>query len=221
MNSTLAELIPLALVVAISPIPILAVIMMLLTDYERANPLAYLCGWAVTLSAVVAIAALSGFDSISTTPSTTFAVVLVVVAVVMMILAVHEWRLRPRRGEPHKVEAWMRVLHTITPPRAFGLGVILMIISAKRMLATTQAGAVIGDDSLPLILSIVAAAVFVAISSATLLIPIAVAASFGQRSVPVLHRWRAWLERHGRLVAAAILALVALLLLARGLSVLL
>ncbi|MSX02746.1 MAG: hypothetical protein F2813_06255 [Actinobacteria bacterium] len=220
MSATISELIPLALIVAVSPIPVLAVIVMLLTDRARANPLAYLCGWILTLTAIASLSALSGLDSIRTSPSKPFAIVLVVAGLVMLGLAVHEWRQRPRRGEPHKVEAWMRVLHTITPPRAFALGIFLVIVNVKDLLTTVQSGTVLAGDSLSLGQAAVAIAIFVLISSSTIIIPIAVAASFGHRSLPTLHRWRHWLERHGRLVAAGLFGLIALLLLAQGLSVL-
>ena len=53
MNATITELLPLAVVIAISPVPILAVIMMLLTDRERANPLAFLAGWICILTCLL------------------------------------------------------------------------------------------------------------------------------------------------------------------------
>ena len=61
---------------------------------------------------------------------------------------------------------------------------------------------------------------FVLVSSLLIIIPIAVAAAFGERSVPTLNRWRQWLERHGRLVLACLFSLIALLALLQGLSVL-
>ncbi|CAB4345435.1 unannotated protein [freshwater metagenome] len=220
MKTTLTELLPLAAVIAISPVPILAVIMMLLTDRERANPLAFLAGWVCILTVLVVGALLSGIDSVSTTPSKTVAVIFVAVGVALIALAIHEWRLRPRHGEPHRIEPWMKFLHTVTPPRAFALGIGLVIVAVKDLLSAVQAGAVIHGDSLPAGQEIVAIAFFVVVSSLLILIPIAVAASFGERALPTLHRWRNWLERHGRLVLACLFALIALLLLLQGLSVL-
>ena len=221
MKTTFTELLPLAAVIAISPVPILAVIMMLLTDRERANPLAFLAGWVCILTVLVVGALLSGVDSVSTTPSKTVAIVFVVVGLALLVLASHEWRLRPRRGEPHRVEPWTRFLHKVTPPRAFALGVGLVIIAFKDLLSAVQAGAVINDAALALSQQIVAVIFFVLVSSVLIIIPIAVAAAFGERALPTLHRWREWLERHGRLVLAALFSLIALLLLLQGLSVLL
>jgi len=220
MKSTITELLPLAVVIAISPVPILAVIMMLLTDRERANPLAFLAGWISILTVLVTGAILSGADSVSTTPSKTVAVVFVVVAVGLIALAIHEWRRRPRKGEPQRIEPWTKFLHTVTPPRAFALGAGLVIVAVKDVLSALQAGALIDDASFSLGQQIVAVIFFVLVSSLLIIIPIAVAAAFGERAVPTLHRWRQWLERHGRLVLACLFSLIALLLLLQGLSVL-
>ena len=220
MKSTITELLPLAVVIAISPVPILAVIMMLLTDRERANPLAFLAGWICILTVLVTGAILSGADSVSTTPSKTVAVVFVVVAVGLIALAIHEWRRRPRKGEPQRIEPWTKFLHTVTPPRAFALGVGLVIVAVKDLLSALQAGALIHDASFSLGQQLVAVIFFVLVSSLLIIIPIAVAAAFGERAVPTLHRWRQWLERHGRLVLACLFSLIALLLLLQGLSVL-
>jgi len=220
MKATITELLPLAAVVAISPVPILAVIMMLLTDRERANPLAFLAGWICILIVLAAGALLAGADSVSTTPSKTVAVVFVVVAVGLIALAIHEWRRRPRKGEPQRIEPWTKFLHTVTPPRAFALGAGLVIVAVKDVLSALQAGALIDDASFSLGQQIVAVIFFVLVSSLLIIIPIAVAAAFGERAVPTLHRWRQWLERHGRLVLACLFSLIALLLLLQGLSVL-
>ncbi len=220
MRSTLTELLPLAAVIAISPVPVLAVIMMLLTDRERANPLAFLAGWISILTVLVTGSLLSGVESVSTTPSRTVAVIFVLAAVALIALAVQEWRRRPKRGEPQRVERWMKFLHTVTPPRAFAFGAGLVVVAFKDLLSAIQAGAVVHHDSLQFGQQVAAVAFFVLLSSLLIIVPIAVAAALGQRAHPALHRWRHWLERHGRLVLAALFSLIALLLLIQGLSVL-
>ena len=95
-----------------------------------------------------------------------------------------------------------------------------MIVAVKDVLSALQAVALIDDASFSLGQQIVAVIFFVLVSSLLIIIPIAVAAAFGERAVPTLHRWRQWLARHGRLVLACLFSLIALLLLLQGLSVL-
>jgi len=95
-----------------------------------------------------------------------------------------------------------------------------VIVAVKDLLSALQAGALIDDASFSLGQQIVSVIFFVLASSLLIIIPIAVAAAFGERALPTLHRWRHWLERHGRLVLACLFSLIALLLLLQGLSVL-
>jgi hypothetical protein len=52
----MGELLPLALGIAISPIPIIAIILMLITPKARSNGLAFLGGWMVGILAVGGLA---------------------------------------------------------------------------------------------------------------------------------------------------------------------
>ena len=55
MGAVIGELLPLALGVAISPIPIIAVILMLFSPHPRATGLGFLLGWLVGIVAVTVV----------------------------------------------------------------------------------------------------------------------------------------------------------------------
>ena len=98
MAGLISDLLPRAAVVAVSPLPVLAVVLMLLTDRGRTNSLAYLGGWAGGMAGVAVIAALAGVGDVATHPSRPVAFVMLVVAVAFIVGAVVEFRRRPRRG---------------------------------------------------------------------------------------------------------------------------
>ena len=52
MGAAIGEMLPLAIGIAISPLPIIAVILMLTTPKGRSNGLAFLGGWLLGLAAV-------------------------------------------------------------------------------------------------------------------------------------------------------------------------
>ena len=52
MGSAIGEILPLAVGVAISPIPIIAVVLMLSTPKGKGNGLAFLLGWLIGLGLV-------------------------------------------------------------------------------------------------------------------------------------------------------------------------
>lgn len=216
MGGLISELLPRAAIVAVSPIPVLAVILMLLTDRGRTNSLAYLGGWAAGMTAMAVIAALAGVGEVATHPSRPLAVVMVVVAAAFIVGAIVEFRRRPRRGEEHVSPWWARLLHRIGPGQAFGLGVFLVVVNAKDALATIDAGGHLDASAEPLAAKAVALAVFVLVGSLPVLIPIAVRFGAGEAAEPTLHRWRSWLERHGPLAVAIVLAVVAVALLVQA-----
>lgn len=212
MTALVSEMLPRAAVVAVSPIPILAVVLMLLTDRARSNSLAYLAGWAGGMALVAVAAALAGVGEVATKPSKPVAVAMLAIAAAFIIGAVVEFRRRPRRGEEHVSPWWARFLHSMGPAGAFGLGVLLIVVNAKDALATIDAGGILGASTEGFAAKAVALAAFVIVGSLPVLIPIAVRFGLGDSAEPTLHKWRYWLERHGPLAVAIVLALVAVAL---------
>lgn len=212
MAELTAELLPRAAVVAVSPIPVLAVVLMLLTDRGRGNSLAFLCGWAFGIGGVAAVAALAGVGDVATSPSRPVAVAMLLIAVAFLAGAVIEIRRRPRRGEEHAAPWWTRFLHTMRPPQAFGLGVLLIVINAKDAIACIDAGGQVGASNEAFPAKAAALAAFVLAGSLTVIVPIALRLAAGDGAEPTLHRWRLWLERHGPLAVAIVLAIVAIAL---------
>src|SRR5690242_13139082 len=101
-GGTLAELMPLALAVAISPLPIIAVVLTLATPRGRANGTTMVAGWIATLGAIGAVTILAARD-IPPGDAGHSAVVGPLFSlgfgVALLVAALRQWRGRPRRGE--------------------------------------------------------------------------------------------------------------------------
>ena len=220
MGGLVAELLPRAAVVAISPIPVLAVVLMLLTDRGRTNSLAYLGGWASGMAVVAVAAALAGAGDVATSPSRPVAVAMLAIAATFIVGAVVEFRRRARPGEEHASPWWSRFLHTMGPYQAFGLGVLLIVVNAKDALACIDAGGHLGSSGEPPAARAVALAAFVLVGSIPVLVPIAIRFGMGDGAEPTLRRWRTWLERHGPVAVAVVLAVVAIALVAQAIPAL-
>lgn len=72
MGNVIGSILPQALGVAISPVPIIAVILVLFSKRARSNGLAFLVGWvlALTIVGLVVLLANAGKISAGGTPST-------------------------------------------------------------------------------------------------------------------------------------------------------
>src|SRR3954454_11984717 len=127
MGEGIGDVLPSALGVAISPVPIIAVILMLLAPHARAASVAYLLGWVVGITLVVVVVTLV-VDPVDSSepddPSSFSAVLKLVLGVLFLLLAARSWRHRPRAGQDPVMPSWMGAIASVTPVKALGLGLL-------------------------------------------------------------------------------------------------
>src|SRR3954470_11875324 len=114
-GSVLTELIPLALVVALSPLSIIPAVLVLHTPRPRPTGLAFLAGWLIGLAALTAIfvevsSLMGGFDK----PPSWASWLRIVVGVALVVFGLYRWFTRKRAAH---TPAWMRSLSNVTPMR--------------------------------------------------------------------------------------------------------
>ncbi len=207
----IVELIPLALVIALSPLSVIPGILMLHTPRPRPTGLAFLGGWtlgiaAVTAAFVVASDLAGGLDKAP--PGAAY--VRIAIGVLLIAFGLYRWFTRNRSEHTPK---WMTSMTSIGPGRAFVTALVLTVANIKALLICAAAGAAIGTAALGRTGSWIAALVFTAIAVSSVAIPILGYLIVGERLDPPLSRLRVWMEtNHGGLVAAILLVIgVALL----------
>ena len=164
---------PSALGVALSPIPIVAVILMLGTPRARTNGPAFALGWVLGLLvvsiAVVAVTGAAGEASqVGSSTSDSISWMKVGLGVVLLVMAKRQWQKRPAPGTEPELPRWMAKIDQLPPGEALGAGVLLSALNPKNLILTLAAAASIaqvpgittGEEA-------VAIAVFVAIASVT------------------------------------------------------
>jgi hypothetical protein len=118
-------LLPLAIVCALSPWAIVAVILMLSSD-RPSNSVAWLTGWTLSTLAIVVVIVLffGGYDfSRNSTPTTVACVVQVLLGVLLLVAAARFWVRRPARtGTVPKEPGWMSRIGKMRPIWAFLIG---------------------------------------------------------------------------------------------------
>jgi threonine/homoserine/homoserine lactone efflux protein len=167
LTEAIGAVLPAAVGVAISPIPIVAVILMLGTPRARTNGPAFALGWIlglVTVSVVVLIAA-SGADDPDSATSTGVNWIQVGLGVLFLSMAMRQWRKRPRDGAPAAMPKWMTTVDHFTPVRSLILGVGLSAVNPKNLALTLAAAASVAQAGLSAEDATLAIVVFVAIGS--------------------------------------------------------
>src|SRR3954452_13643304 len=102
MGEAVGQSLPLALGVALSPFPIIAVVLMLVTERGRVNGPAFVAGWILGLAglgAIVLSVAGAGGASDEGQPATWVSVFELVLGLAVLLLALRLWRGRPDEGE--------------------------------------------------------------------------------------------------------------------------
>jgi threonine/homoserine/homoserine lactone efflux protein len=174
MGQAIGDLLPSAIGVALSPVPIIAVILMLGTPRARSNGPAFAIGWVlglVVVSVVVVLVA-SGSDDPDSGASTTVDIVKVLIGVLFLVMAFGQWRKRPRPGVEATMPTWMAAIDRFTAGKSLGLGAALSGANPKNLALTLAAAASIAQAGLDGGGTAVAIAVFVVIGSLTVAGPV-------------------------------------------------
>src|SRR5262245_39332863 len=174
MWQAIGDLLPSAVGVAISPVPIIAVILMLGTPKAKSNGPAFGVGWVLGLTVVSVIVVLVAGDSDNPDSGASTAVnwVKVIIGVLFLVLAVAQWRKRPRPGVEPQVPKWMAMIDRFNAGKSLGLGALLSAGNPKNLALTLAAAATIAQAGLDGGETTVAIMVFVVIGSITVVGPV-------------------------------------------------
>jgi hypothetical protein len=211
----LGALIPLGLVIALSPITVIPAVLVLQAPRPRPSGLAFLAGWVLGLAALTALAvAASGMlGGLHKSPPTWASWLRVILGAALILFGIYRWLTRHRHTES---PAWMRSFASITPARAGITGAVLVVIRPDVLLICVPAGLAIGGSALDVVDDWMAAAFFVAIAASTVAIPILAYAAAGHRLDDAMARLKDWMEKNNAALMAAILVVIGLMVLYNG-----
>jgi uncharacterized membrane protein YhaH (DUF805 family) len=224
MNGVIGDLLPLAVGIAISPVPIIAVILMLLAPRAGGASAGYLLGWIVGIvlatSVFTLIVGATAESGEGTGPSTATAIILLLLGIGALALAYGQWRARPKPGAHGALPAWMASIDKVTPVKAVGLGFLLSALNPKNLGMSAAAGAVIAGGALSTGEDFVAVAVFTLIAASTVLVPVVGYLAAKERMAPVLTNLRTWLEQNNATVMAVLMLVIGVVLIGKGIGAL-
>jgi hypothetical protein len=218
-GSVLAGLIPLALVIAISPLSIIPAVLVLQAPRPRPARQAFLAGGLFGLAALTAIfVAGSGvLGGMHKSPPTWASWLRVALGSALIGFGIYRWLTRHRHTES---PAWMRSFATISPTRAGITGLALVVVRFDVLVMCLVAGLAIGTSQLSVAGELICAVFFVAVSASTVAIPVLAYAAAGQRLDDTLARLKDWMEKNNAALLAAILVLIGLMVLYNGIQAL-
>lgn len=219
MAQGISEILTFAIGVAISPVPIIAVILMLFSSRAKVNGPMFLLGWVVALAVVSGVAyvlAGAGSTSTSTAGADTVSWTQIVFGVLFLLLAGRSWRSRPTPGTEPQMPNWMAGIDAFAPGRALGFGLLLAGVNPKNLLLAAGAGsalALIGPSTTEAVVSL---AVFMVIASLMIAGPVVFYLLGGERAKTQLNSVKGWLVLHNDAVMMVLFLVFGVNLMAKG-----
>jgi hypothetical protein len=208
MGQALVQLLPLALVAALSSVPISATIFILLSETRTRSGLAFLAGTVVGTFAAVTLTTVAG-QALPGRPRQHEALVgtlQVVVGIALVLLGVVTLlrRSRGRRGDRPR---WLDGLGAFGALPVLGIGLALNL-RPKAVLLATAAGLAISDVRLRPGENLLLLVLYTAIATCTVVVPIVATFLSPQWMEPRLVATKDWIDLHAAAVSASMVILI-------------
>jgi hypothetical protein len=221
MGTILGEILPLAVGVALSPIPIIAVILMLFSKNARTTSLGFLVGWflgvTIVATAVVFIAN-PAQQATGGEASPMSAIVHILLGVLLLVAAYRNWKKRPRPGEKVEMPTWMSSIDSMSAGKALGLGALLSGVNPKNLALILAAGVAIASAGLTSSQTIAALVIFILLACVSVAAPVVIYLVMGDKAESMLNSWKAWLTQNNATVMTILLLVFGVVVLSKGLG---
>ncbi len=207
MSEGISVVVPFAVGVAISPVPIIAVILMLFSARAKVNGPVFMFGWALALAVVSAFAYVAGAAATSETSTETVSWGTLILGLLLLLMAVRQWRSRPAPGETPEMPKWMAGIDAFTPGKSFGLSLVLAGPNPKNLLLSLGAGAALAGLGLSTTEAVVSWIVYIVVGSITIAGPVVYYLVGGSKAKTSLDSLKDWLAVNNTAVMAVLFLL--------------
>jgi Sap, sulfolipid-1-addressing protein len=210
-GAAIGLVLPLAIGVALSPLPIIAVVLVLVTRRARTNGPAFVIGWLAglgALGAVVLVVAGPADPGSAAGPATWVSWLKLVLGAGALLVAGRQWRGRPHHGDEPAAPKWMGAIDGFTAAKALAAGVVLGSANPKNLLLAVAAAASIAGTGIGAADQAIAYAVFVVMGTLGVGAPVAMFFALGDRSAALLDRLKAWMSANNAVIMAVLLLVI-------------
>ncbi len=215
----IGDLLPSAVGVALSPLPVIAITLMLGAPRARSQGLAFALGWVAGLALVSAVVVLvAGSGDPGGKPSTVLSWLEILIAVLFLVMAARQWASRPQPGVEPEPPKWMAAIDTLSTGRTVLIGAALSGLNPKNLALTLAAAATIAHTDLSGGSTVAALAVFVAVGSVTVAGPVVYYLVAPRRAAAPLRSIKDTMSTHNAVIMMIVLLLLGTKLLGNGLA---
>ena len=221
MRQVIGDVLPFAVVVMVSPINIVAAILLLFSKRPLLNASCYLVGFVVGLTLVIggltvlanAIGLVSGSDR-----SRGASVFLLALGAALIIVAVRKFHRRPGPDEPASLPEWMDGIAGFSARRSFAIGAAIGAGNPKNIAVALGTSVAVSSAGLTTAQQVVVLVVYIFLACLGVAAPIVTMLVLGDRAGAVLVGWKAWLTRNNSTMMAVIYLFFGIFLIGKNLG---
>ena len=221
MIEALKEAFPMAIGLALSPFPVIAIIMILMTPRAKGNALGFLLGWFLGIYAIGCLVYLiPGLKSDQGEPTAISGVLRILVGLVLLIFAIRLWLQKAKTNDQVATPKIFKKMDTLDFGKSIAIGPLFSVVNVKNM-AFSAAGAARLNTSLSDHAEFfISLAFFALTASLTLIFPLVVFILIGKK---IEHRfliWKQWLIKNNKVLLMLILTFISVILIKAGIGIL-
>ncbi|MEU4214063.1 GAP family protein [Actinoplanes sp. NPDC026623] len=193
--------------VALSPMPIIAVVLLLTTAGARRNGPAFVVGRLTGLAVIgVIVLAIAGPAVVSDQgqPATWVTWLKLVLGILLLLVAAQQFAGRPAADAEPTMPNWLQSIDRFGAARSLGTGAALTGLNPKNFLLAVSAGTAIAQTGIPGVQQAVAYGVFALIGTLSVGAPVVFYLAMGDKSATTLAAVKDWMGRHNAVIMSVV-----------------
>lgn len=222
MGEVIGSLLPFIAGIALSPIPLIAVILTLFSSRGKSASVGFLVGWMLGLSGLITLVALlSGFipRGDGGGPGVWAGWLRIVLGILLLWLAAKNWRSRPGPDEDPELPGWMKGVDSLGFGGAVRLGLLLSAVNPKIAVFCITVGVGLGGAALSALDLTITIVVFVVLASLTVAIPVVANLVASDRLQEPLTAMRDWIARENHVIMAVLFVILGVNAIGAGIGI--
>ena len=221
MWQALGGLLPIAVAVALSSVPITMTILILLSPNRNRAAIPFLVGWVIGVAAVIVLSTLFASTLPAQPrigPDPMIVVLWMGIGAALIVLGVINLRRRSQsESESTGLQGWLFRVDSFGVLVSFSVAVLLNL-RPKGLLLGMAAGLALHATSVNLDEALVLIAIYTLIATSTVVVPIVASLVAPRRVEPKLLAARNWMNHNGRLLTSLIMFMIGVVILGYGLT---
>lgn len=220
MEKIIADILPHSVAVALSPMPIAALSLLLLSKKAKANSIAFSVGWILALIINVGLFALifKGQEEITGPRSSISQIINGILGIFLLFLSFKQFKARPLPGKTPTMPKWMEAVESFSPIKSFFTAFLLVTINAKNTVIDISTGVYIGKAATSISEGISIIFIYSILSSLTILIPVIGFLLWGGKLQNMFNNLKAWLVANNATILFVLFLILGVNLISKALG---